>query len=94
MWDLAARARSALERSALLLVATTYYHRSPRAGAAASEKKMDTWSCARLADWLMTHEGMMKACGHDLALVASDDPILQKVRHHIKRNEIVLQSWL
>ena len=35
-------------------------------------KKMDTWSCARLADWLMTHEGMMKACGHDLALVASD----------------------
>ena len=58
MWDLASRARSALERSALLLVATTYYHRSPRAGAAASEKKMDTWSCARLADWLMTHEGM------------------------------------
>ncbi|CAD6228917.1 unnamed protein product [Miscanthus lutarioriparius] len=35
-------------------------------------KKMDTWSCARLADWLIIHEGMMKACGHDLALVASD----------------------
>jgi len=69
MWDLAARARSALERSALLLAATTT---TPPGRSSCFGKRMDTWSCARLADWLIIHEGMMKACGHDLALVASD----------------------